>query len=852
MAITWKPKIDKLWARIGEEESRVQEATQPPAPEPPTGQPIDWSRIEGEATQTGIDWGRLSGSGGSIDWGRLGAPPTTAPKIPWYEKPQEYYSKPVAANIMMPIWAQLHPEDPGSRLFQEHLAETGGDPLAYMKGFLPGGKAREAYDIAEMPKYARGGAEIGVELPLWLAMPGAGVLRGGGLAAKAAGLAKGASAAEIAAKLALPAVSKTAKAARAARALLKPVAAMETAPVKLLQKLTKKQPITSLKVLGRVWDKSSTGDRAKLSKLAGVEGVGAWKALGRENQKALGSIFKQPLELVALSSKDPTIQPLIRKTISFMDAMRVARRKTDILTTVERGLRVGKAERAMERGLKAGKTAEEILKASKGKLKKPYPFEEFVAPEMIPSAPEIDKLQRIAMEIGKDYFDRMTVPESLAWLFQTGLQRPLTPSKLEAMARIFGSDFVNAVQPISRSKKVWNLFLDVANFPRALLTSFDLSVTLRQNLFELLAHPKRFPKLVSGQLRALISEEAMIKNRAGYLAREGIKETDDILRHAGIKLGHNEFIAPMPGTPEAVGYQAQEEFMSRFAQKVWGIKHSARAFIDGTTNMYTNSISEYWKLYKNVATKTDIVEYAKLVGNSIGRGSLGHMKFASPLLNATIFAPRYTASLFNLPHFLFSPSPLVRKEATKRLARLMIFGINTLRLAQLAGAEIGTNPLSSDFGKIKVGKVRFDYWRGYAQLSRFMAQLTAARRKSTSGKMYDTTRQQVIERFFQSKFSPGMGLLWDLLVGKTYMGEEVFPAEKEKLLERFRDRLAPLTIQDFVDALEEEGLPMAMAAGTAATFGVGVQTYTGLGKYEPDFKKTAFGETGFGQTQFGK
>ena len=854
MPLTWQPKLNKLWAQIRGEEDRVEELT--PAPEPP--KPIDWGKFGDMGTQTGIDWGKFQTEDitqPSIDWGKF-AGVSVAKKVPWYEKPGEYYSRPAAANIMMPIWAQLHPEDPGSKLFAEHLAETGNDPLAYMKGFLPGGKARKAYDIAEMPKYARGAAEIGTELPIWMAMPGAGVLRGGSLAAKAAGLAKGASAAEIAAKLALPAVGKAAKAARIARAALKPIEVMETAPVKLLRKLTKQRPITSRTVLGRIWDKSPTGDRAELAKLTGIEDISSktWKTIGRENQKAIASIFKQPYELVALSAKDPTIQPLVRKTIEFMDVRRAVRAKTDILTTIEKGARLKKASGAFNRVIKAGGTVDEANMAFGKQMGKVYPFEKFIAPETIPTPREIDKLQRIALELTTDKFERWTATKSIKDLFSSATTRGTQPHELDLLRKIFGSEFVNAVKPISRNKKIWNLFLDVANFPRALLTSFDLSATLRQNLLELLAHPKRFIPMVKKQVGAIISEKAMVKNRAEYLAREGMKETDDLLKSAGIKLGHDEFIAPIPGTPGTTMYQMQEEFMSRFAQKTWGIKHSARGFIDATTNMYTNSVSEFWKMYKDVATKTDVLEFVKLVGNSIGRGSLGHLKFASPILNATIFAPRYTASQFRIPTFLFSPSPIVRREAARRLARLMIFGINTLRLAQLAGAGVGVNPLSSDFGKIKIGKTRIDYWRGYAQLSRFLSQLATARRKSTSGKMYETTRQEVIERFFQSKFSPGMGLLWDLLVGKTYMGEEVIPANKAELLKRFRDRLAPLTIQDFVDALEEEGLPMAMAAGAAATFGVGVQTYANLGKYElgglgkPVFGKTEFGETGFGQT----
>ncbi len=871
----WIPRNNKILQRIQEEGQKINQLQQAPPPEPTTK--IDWSRLEG--SNQPIDWGRLDGTTQGIDWGRLGNQFTPAKKVPWYEKPQEYYSRPAAANIMLPIWAQMHPEDPGSQLYQEFLSEV-ENPLQYFKGFLPEGKARQAYNIAQMPRGSRAAVEMATELPIWMAIPGATGLRAGKLAQMAAGLPKGASAAEIAAGLAKPAIGKGAKVARGARALLKPVEFMEKAPIKLLQKLTKRQPITSLKVLGRIWDKSPAEDREALAKLAGLDvlpetkipkvgkiipkkvtpitpevtriGSKAWKTLGRENQKVIASVFKQPLELVALSADDPTIQPLIRKIISFMDEMRVAREKTDILTTMEKGTRIAKGKKAQARVLKAGGTEMEAISAKTAALKSPYPYEKFIAPDKIPTAKEINKLQEIARLLAKDDFDDITTVRVIAELFDSGIERPLANFELEALRRIFGADFVNAIKPLSRNRKIWNRFIEIANFPRALITSFDVSMVLRQNLFEVLAHPKQFPKMVGNYIKAIGSEEAAIRQRAQYLAFEGVPEINALMKSWNYGDNFAEYMPAMIGAKDVIPYLRSEEYMSLAAQRAWGLKQFGRGAVDAQTNAFCSALSEFWKLYKNVATKTDIVEMVTFAGNSIGRGSLGHLKFLSPILNATFFAPRYTFSLFRLPTFLFSPSPLVRREAMKRLVRFLMFGIYTLRMVQMAGSKVEVNPLSSDFGKIVIGKTRYDYWRGYAQLSRFMAQLIQAQRKSTSGKMYETTRKEVIERFFQSKSSPGFGLLYDLLQGKDYMGETIEMDTKTMKRQSYL-RLTPLVVQDFVDALEEENLNMAMGAGIASAFGLGVQTYTNLGKYKlGGFGETGFGETGFGETGFGE
>jgi hypothetical protein len=48
-------------------------------------------------------------------------------------------------------------------------------------------------------------------------------------------------------------------------------------------------------------------------------------------------------------------------------------------------------------------------------------------------------------------------------------------------------------------------------------------------------------------------------------------------------------------------------------------------YIDAATDAYTNSISQFWKLYEDVATKVDIVEFAKLVATAIGRSECGRI-----------------------------------------------------------------------------------------------------------------------------------------------------------------------------------------------------------------------------------
>ena len=71
---------------------------------------------------------------------------------------------------------------------------------------------------------------------------------------------------------------------------------------------------------------------------------------------------------------------------------------------------------------------------------------------------------------------------------------------------------------------------------------------------------------------------------------------------------------------------------------------------------------------------------------------------------------------------------MVRKEAARDLVAFLGIGASVLGLAKMAGAEIETEPTSSDFGKIKIGNTRYDIWAGFQQFARFGATLTEHRK----------------------------------------------------------------------------------------------------------------------------
>jgi len=158
------------------------------------------------------------------------------------------------------------------------------------------------------------------------------------------------------------------------------------------------------------------------------------------------------------------------------------------------------------------------------------------------------------------------------------------------------------------------------------------------------------------------------------------------------------------------------------------------------------------------------------------------------------------------------------------LASFLGSGTAILTMAKMAGAEVGIDPRSSDFGKIKIGNTRLDIWTGYTQYARFIAQLATGQSVTESGNVTSKNRLSTVGRFLQSKTSPAMGLIVDLLKGETYMGEDTIPKDTSALIEQLKNRIAPLFIQDMIDAIDQDVAKGGLTA-LPGVLGVGVTTY---------------------------
>jgi len=400
-----------------------------------------------------------------------------------------------------------------------------------------------------------------------------------------------------------------------------------------------------------------------------------------------------------------------------------------------------------------------------------------------------------------------------------------TESQLKLLNDLFPSDLVsNLINNKSAVKKFMEGAGEVVNIPRALMASFDMSAPFRQGVF-MTSRPKQFLPAMRDMFKYAFSPKAYeglmqdIKSRPTY----GLMEASNLSITDLGKLSNRE-----------------ETFMSNLAERlpiVGPVVKSGNRSYSGFLNklradVFDDLVKKGTELGVDFNGKAG-QDLAKFINSATGRGDIGKLGDAAPLINGLFFSPRLMKSRIDLlnPTFYAKLDPFVRKEALKSLFTFAGTGLTILGLAKMGGAEVEDDPRSADFGKIKTGNTRYDIWGGFQQYIKLAAQLTTGELKSsTTGEIYKTgvgykpiTRLDLVYRFLEQKESPVPSFVTGLLKGKTATGEE-FEVSKEVI-----DRVIPLILQDLKDVYQESG-SAGLGKQIPAFFGIGTQTYSDVSR----------------------
>jgi hypothetical protein len=546
------------------------------------------------------------------------------------------------------------------------------------------------------------------------------------------------------------------------------------------------------------------------------------------------------LERDNVSKVDNVVSQAVKNTAPTPQEIEsVAQRMVDTLTNMKPLTREQKAVYSAERGVKIQKALENA-KGLEGE-------EAFIA-KTVALKGELSKVQfeparvKIVQEDIKtlynaiDYhpmlteFEKITAGNGLKRILNGSLPRE---SELKLLGQVFPSNVVKAIlDKRSMFGKLADIGIELANVPRAVMSSVDVSAPFRQGLFLASSHPKSFFKAFAKQFEYFGSEKSFQKLLT------------DIRNRPTFSMMERDRLAFLD--MNATLNSREEQFMSNFAEKipVFGklVRASSRAYT-GFLNLlradvYDELVKGAIAVGRNPASDEELGKgIARFVNTFSGRGQFGSKEMGSiaNFLNGVFFSPRLMASRITMlnPAYYIKADPFVRKEALKAMFSTVGVGMTVLGLAKMNGAKVGTDSNSSDFGKIIINNTRLDIWGGLQQYIRMFSQILSGKYvSSTSGKesilgegYKPLTRYDIFLRQLESKEAPIASFVTQMLKGQDYLGQ---PTDVKK---EIKSRFTPMFISDLVELAKSD--PSLLPIGLLGGIGFGVQTY------QPSIKKNS-------------
>jgi hypothetical protein len=376
-------------------------------------------------------------------------------------------------------------------------------------------------------------------------------------------------------------------------------------------------------------------------------------------------------------------------------------------------------------------------------------------------------------------------------------------------------------------QKSGRAFSNLWDSARLIMTTGELSYILRQGKYAFMSRPITASKAFANSFRALVmSEETAMA--------VDLETLQDPLAARAIKAG-------LPLSAAQNGLSRQDELIiGRWSHKIPIANRFSRA-----AQVFLNKVRlDMWKAIRQSASKTgeptieEDRQYARLVREMTGRGGLGKADAAAVVLGRAMFSPRFLASRVQLlvGHAAWSGTATSRKAVVKEYGRMLIgLGVYYSILAFLFGRDdddkkrfwIGMNPLSTDFGKVRLGDTVLDPLAGLSQVAVFISRTLRGKKVTTAGKLLPIRGTEVpyggdkwsdvAARFAWSKAHPVVGALRNLFDGTDWQGEETnVPTEVGKFF-------APITYVDIYMALKENDIDEGTAFALLAILGEGLQ-----------------------------
>jgi hypothetical protein len=509
----------------------------------------------------------------------------------------------------------------------------------------------------------------------------------------------------------------------------------------------------------------------------------------------------------------------------------------EVERTLEREKRIAESARA-ERGLSALGRHEARKRAHAGELPK-VDFESVAGALKQSDAEEM--MLAIYSHPGLWHFEQIRAGEALKdMLGEKGGKVP-TPSEQALLEIVFGPEFVKAiVDARPQIEQARELGYEMANMPRALMTSWDMSAALRQGAFLAGSHPKEW-----GQ--AVVAAHRYFMDEGNFRAGVERMQRDPLFRYArraelsitssSKALENREELFIGAGLAEHVPLLGKGIPIGR-GRTLGGVRASERGYIGLLNDLRFSVFKSMWRdaerLGLNPVSDPGVGRnIAKFINSATGRGESRLIEKHAGLLNSVFFSARFQRSRMHLltpstyvkmPWHADTPGEAMTREvALKSLLTYAGAATTIATLAAWGGAQIETDPQSPDFLKIRVGNVRYDLLAGFQQYVRAAIRFTAASKEQASHLIAGSRRPSptplaVGAHLVETKTSPPVAFGIGALRGTTMTGE------KFELGRETAQLFLPMIAVDAARVARED--PRQLPATVPFSFyGGGVQAY---------------------------
>lgn len=380
------------------------------------------------------------------------------------------------------------------------------------------------------------------------------------------------------------------------------------------------------------------------------------------------------------------------------------------------------------------------------------------------------------------------------------------------------------------------------NAPRALVASLDNSFGFRQGIYFLPNRPAAWAKSEAAAFKAWVSQESADEtHRAITKSRWFQTMLDSKVEFTRYDGAYDDILVSRTGLSGR-----EEAFQTDLIGKLPGFRNSSRAYATAGNTLRAQVFEDAAQVWEKAGIKATDVDYkalASYINYATGRGSLGNLERYAPLLNGMFFAPKYFVSRLQLAAspWVLRQSPLVRKMAAQELLKfvgtggILLGALKAAFKANKADADIELDPRSSDFGKVRIGARRYEFWGGFQPIARYTAQFLTGQKKTLQGDIIPAERGEVVGGFVRSKLQPITGTAWDLAQGRDFIGNPL------TVTELVGGTILPISPLDIVESAQVEARNggnalVGAALGLPALLGVGVQVH----QDEPGETRRAF------------